>query len=88
MHLSKGTTTSLEAPLRVTARLLNANNDVAACNTLGAFLDQVNAKEANGQLTLQEGANLRQQATDIQHSVGCFSPSSSLSSSGENRSLD
>lgn len=42
MNLPRGTTTSLEAPLNAALSQLNRNNDVAACNLLNAFLDQVN----------------------------------------------
>ena len=62
MDLSKGTTTSLEAPLNAAIKQLNRENDVAACNLLNAFLRQVDAKETNGQLALRQAANLRQQA--------------------------
>ena len=47
MHLSKGTTISLEAPLNAAIKQLNHENDVAACNLLSAFLHQVDAKETN-----------------------------------------
>ena len=51
MHLPRGTTTSLEAPLNTALSQLNRNSDGAACNTLNAFLHHVNADEANGRLT-------------------------------------
>jgi hypothetical protein len=79
IHLSKGTTASLEAPLNAAIRQLNRNNDVAACNTLNAFLDQVSQKEIDGQLTAKQAADLRQQATAIQDELGCSSSSSSSS---------
>jgi hypothetical protein len=71
---------SLEAPLNAAIRQLNRNNHVAACNTLNAFLNQVDQKEINGQLTQQRAADLRQQATSIQDALGCSSSSSSPSS--------
>jgi hypothetical protein len=71
----------LEAPLDAAIRQLNRNNDVAACNLLNAFLDQVDQRETNGQLTPQQAADLRQQATAIQDELGCSSSSSSSSSS-------
>ena len=49
--LSKGITTSLEAPLNAIAQL-NRNHHIPACNQLNAFLNQVNAKQTSGQLTL------------------------------------
>ena len=79
-HLPKGATTSLEAPLNAAITQLNRNNHVAACNQLNAFLNQVDAKLANGQLTSQQAADLRQQATALQHVLGCSS--SSISGSG------
>ena len=82
MHLPRGTTTSLEAPLNTAINQLNRNNDVAACNTLNAFLHQVDAKEANRQLTSAQAPELRQQATAIRETLGCSSSSSSSSLSG------
>jgi hypothetical protein len=64
---------SLEAPLNAAVKQLNRENDVPACNLLNSFLDQVNSKETNGQLTSQQAANLRQQALSIQHTLGCSS---------------
>ena len=49
MHLGKGTTISLEAPLNAAVKQLNRGNDATACNLLSAFLHQVDTKEANGQ---------------------------------------
>ena len=71
MHLSKGVTISLEAPLNAALSQLNRNNDVAACNTLDAFLYHVNADENNGRLTSQQAADLRQQATSVETSLDC-----------------
>jgi hypothetical protein len=45
MHLSKGTTTSLEAPLNNAIKHLNRSHDVPVCNLLNAFLDQVDLKQ-------------------------------------------
>jgi YVTN family beta-propeller protein len=84
MHLSKGATTSLEAPLNAAAKQLNRENDVAACNLLNSFLDQVDSKETNGQLTSQQAANLRQQTISIQHSIRCSSAGSGGSAGGAN----
>ena len=79
MHLSQGITASLEAPLNAALSQLNHNNNAAACNTLDSFLYQAKAKEDNGQLTSQQAADLRQQATSIETSLGCPSTSSSSS---------
>jgi len=70
-NLPKGVTNSLEAPLNAAINQLNHNNNVAACNQLNAFLNQVNAKQNNGQLTSQQAAELTQQAKAIQQAIGC-----------------
>jgi len=61
----------LEAPLNAALAQLNGNNPTPACNQLNAFLNQVNAKQANGQLTSQQAAELTQQAKAIQQAIGC-----------------
>ena len=53
-HLPKGVTTSLEVPLNAALAQLNHNHDTPACNLLNVFLNQVNAKQTNGQLTPQQ----------------------------------
>lgn len=65
MHLSKGTTNSLQPPLNAALKQIDRNNRQAACGSLGAFLNQVDTKENNGQLTPQQAKELRQQATAI-----------------------
>jgi hypothetical protein len=50
---------------------LICNNDAAACNILEAFLYHVNANEANGRLTSQHAADLRQLATSVETSLDC-----------------
>jgi len=70
-HLPKGVTTSLEAPLNAALAQLNRNHDTPACNQLNAFLNQVNTKQTNGQLTPQQAADLSQQAKAIQQAIGC-----------------
>jgi YVTN family beta-propeller protein len=86
MHLSHGVTTSLEAPLNAALGQLNRNNHAAACNTLNAFLNQVKAKEGNGQLTSQQAADLRQQATAIETSLGCSSTATTMTTATNNNS--
>src|SRR5262249_27468970 len=70
-NLPKGVTTSLEAPLNGALAQLNSNNHAPACNQLNAFLNQVNAKHSNGQLTPQQAVDLSQQAKAIQQAIGC-----------------
>ena len=86
MHLSKGTTTSLQAPLNVALKQLDKNNNKGACGPLGAFLDQVNEKRSNGQLTSSQAAELRQQATAIQQQIGCSTTASASSSADSSQS--
>jgi hypothetical protein len=79
LPIDKGTKTSLNGPLHNAINLLtdnNPNNDGAVCGKLDSFISQVNAKEANGQLTSQQAADLRQQATAVETSLGCSSTSS------------
>jgi hypothetical protein len=84
MNIAKSTKTSLNGPLHNAIKLLTDNdptNDADVCSKLDSFIAQVNSKEANGQLTSQQAANLRQQATSIQDALGCSSSSSSSSPS-------
>lgn len=74
MNLDKGTQTSLNGPLQNAIKLLtdnNPSNDNSVCNKLNAFLEQVDAKGANGRLTSQQAAEIRQEAKAIQNSLGC-----------------
>jgi hypothetical protein len=63
----------LEAPLNAAITQLSHNNNVAACNQLNAFLNQVSAKLTSGQLTPSQAGDLRQQAIAIQRAIGCGS---------------
>jgi hypothetical protein len=69
-------------PLNAAAKQLENNKEDEACGPLGAFLDQINAKEVNGQLTSQQATELRQLATVIQKEIGC---TWSISSSSSNK---
>jgi hypothetical protein len=55
----------LEAQLNNAIKQLNRNNQAVACSSLDIFLDQVNQKEINGQITSKQAAELRQQVTAI-----------------------
>jgi hypothetical protein len=82
MDIAKATKTSLNGPLQNAIKLLtdkDPSNDADVCSKLNSFLEQVNSKEASKQLTSDEAADLRQQATAIQEDIGC-SPSSLASS--------
>jgi hypothetical protein len=61
----------LEAPLNAALAQLNRNHDTSVRNQLNTFLNQVNAKQTNGQLTPQQAADLSQQAKAIQQGIGC-----------------
>ena len=67
MGLPNGVANSLNAPLNN----IDLNNLSTACGKLGAFLDQVDAKQANGQLTATQADQLRQQANAIKAQIGC-----------------
>lgn len=74
MGLPRNVQMSLLAPLNQAINLLNDNNpanDAAVCGDLNAFINQVNAKEANGQLTAAQAAQLSQLANAIKASLGC-----------------
>lgn len=53
---------------------------MCAHNQLTAFLNQVNVKQTNGQLTLQQAVDLTQQAPAIQQVIGCSNIGSDSSS--------
>ena len=72
--LPQGVTTSLTASLnQVTANLSdgNPNNDGAVCGMLTAFINEVAAKEQNGQLTAGQASQLAQSAEAIKTTLGC-----------------
>jgi len=65
---------SLSAPLGQASALLNdnnPNNDIGACGKLNAFINQVNAKAQNGQLTATQATQLLLAANAIKASLGC-----------------
>ena len=49
----------------------NPNNDGAVCGKLTAFIQQVEAKEQNGQLSATEAEELREAAETIKAALGC-----------------
>jgi hypothetical protein len=67
MGLPGGVATSLSAPLNN----INTNNSTASCGKLNAFINQVNAKVQNGQLTTPDANQLLQAANAIKASLGC-----------------
>jgi hypothetical protein len=67
LGLPAGVANSLSAPLNN----INTNNLTAACGKLNAFVNQVNAKVQNGQLTTAAGNQLLQAANAIKASLGC-----------------
>jgi hypothetical protein len=56
-------------------------NDKDVCNKLKSFIQQVNSKENNKQLTSQQAADIRAQATAIHRSLGCTSANQLVSGS-------
>ena len=74
LGLPNGVANSLAASLnQATANLDdgNPNNDAAVCGNLTAFINQVDAKEQNGQLTATEAEELREAAEIIMATLGC-----------------
>jgi hypothetical protein len=74
MGLPQGVENSLTAPLKDALKKLtdkNPENDKTACSNLKDFIDQVNAKESNGQLTVAQASQLREAAEEIQAALGC-----------------
>jgi hypothetical protein len=72
MGLPQGTETSLTAALNEAINVLgddNPNNDDNICSTFGAFINQVNAAQNNGQLTEEQAEG--RQAIAIQNNLGC-----------------
>ena len=78
----------MEVPLNAALVQLNRNHDTPACNQLNTFLNQVNTKQTNGQLTLQRAADLTRQAKAIQQSIGCSSVGLVGSSYGDENDED
>jgi hypothetical protein len=73
MGLPGGVANSLSVSLGQASTLLNDNNpsnDIAACGKLSAFIDKVNARVQNGQLTPAQASQLLQ-ANAIKASLRC-----------------
>ena len=74
LSLSNGVANSLAASLNQATALLSdgyPNNDAAVCGNLTAFINKVDAKEQNGQLTTTQADQLRQAAETIKATLGC-----------------
>jgi len=74
LGLPDGVTQSLIGPLEQAQTLLDdgvPQNDGAVCGKLTAFLNEVDAKEGNGDLTSEQADELRSPAQSIQNSLGC-----------------
>jgi hypothetical protein len=74
MDLPHEIQTSLISPLKQAQKLLdddNPSNDPAACGKLDAFINIVNSKEKNYQLTSDQALVLRQSGNDIEASLFC-----------------
>jgi len=74
LGLPDSVTQSLIGPLEQARTLLDdgvPQNDVSVCGKLTAFLNEVDAKEGNGQLTLSEATTLRNTGLAVFTSLGC-----------------
>jgi len=74
LGLPDSVTQSLIGPLQQAQNLLDdgiPQNDAAVCGKLTAFLNEVDAKEGNGQLTMSEATSLRNSGLAIFTSLGC-----------------
>jgi hypothetical protein len=74
MNLASGIRNSLTAPLSQAVNILqdnNPNNDIAACNQLNAFIQQVNAQTQNNSLTQEQSNQLIQAAQSIRNALNC-----------------
>jgi hypothetical protein len=74
MNINNNIKNSLMAPLNQAVNILtdnNPRNDVAVCNQLNAFIQQVNAQTQNHKLTQEQANQLIQSAQSIQNSLGC-----------------
>ncbi|HEX5703878.1 MAG TPA: FG-GAP-like repeat-containing protein [Pyrinomonadaceae bacterium] len=67
MGLPANVENSLIAPLNN----INPGNQSAACGKLDAFINQINAKSQNGQLTSAQASQLLQAASAIKAMLGC-----------------
>ena len=61
----------MENSLRAPLNNINPDNKPAACGKLDAFINQINAKAQNGQLTPAQATQLLQAANAIKASLGC-----------------
>jgi hypothetical protein len=66
-----GLPANVENSLRAPLNNVNPDNKPAACGKLDAFINQVNAKAQNGQLTPTQANQLLQEASAIKASLGC-----------------
>ena len=74
MSLPTNVENPLTAPLNQAVNILNDNNpsnDTAVCEQLTAFINQVDAKEKNGQLSVERATQLKQDAEAIKTSLSC-----------------
>ena len=75
LNLGNSIRNSLTAPLSQAVNLLqdnNPNNDIAACNQLNGFIQQVNAQTQNNSLTQEQSNQLIQAAQSIRNALNCF----------------
>ena len=71
LRLHPGTANSLVVKLQAAARALDRGNIEAACGSLGAFLNEVNAQEGK-EVTAAQADLLNDEATRIRAVLGCL----------------
>lgn len=74
LNLPKGTSASLNAPLKQAVMLLtddNTTNDNGVCGKLHAFTNRMKAAEKSDKLDAEEVSDLRDLVNSLQSSLGC-----------------
>ena len=69
-RLPKGLTTALNSKLNAVLDALDADDTAGACDSLQAFVNQVNAQTGK-KLTAGQAASLLTQAQNIESTLGC-----------------
>jgi hypothetical protein len=83
-HLSKGLQKSLDAKLTAALKAVNAGKIADACESLTAFINEMNAQPGKG-LTTGQATQLRKAAQQIQAVLGCSQGHCKRDRDSENR---
>ena len=70
MSIQVGVKNALLAKLQAALAAISSNNNQAACGTLHAFINQINAQSGK-KVTLEDAASLIDEATRIRAALGC-----------------